>query len=67
MTETLPVVGNILADSKRAELLRACDLIIRDELPMAHRFTSAEALDPTLQDLIDDEQPFGSKMRCIQP
>lgn len=43
-------VCNIKTQTQRAELIRKCDLIIWDELPMTHRYC-VEALDRTLQDL----------------
>jgi hypothetical protein len=52
---------NISKQDKRAELLRAVDLIIWDEAPMQSRFTH-EALDRTLRDICDNEaMPFGGK------
>jgi hypothetical protein len=53
---------NISKQDKRAELLRAVDLIIWDEAPMQSRFTH-EALDRTLRDVCDNEStPFGGKV-----
>ena len=52
---------NISKQDKRAELLRAVDLIIWDEALMQSRLTH-EALDRTMRDLCDNEnQPFGGK------
>ena len=52
---------NISKQDKRAELLRAVDLIIWDEAPMQSRFTH-EALDRTLRDICDNEfTAFGGK------
>lgn len=53
---------NISKQDKRAELLRAVDLIVWDEAPMQSRFTH-EALDRTLRDICDNEStPFGGKV-----
>lgn len=41
---------DIKNESQRAELIRKCDLIIFDELPMTHRFC-IEALERTLRDI----------------
>lgn len=51
---------NISAESQRAEVLRKCDLIVWDEIPMSHRF-SIEALNLTLQDLMDNTLLMGGK------
>ena len=54
-------ICNISKQDKRAELLRAVDLIIWDEAPTQSRFTH-EALDRTLRDVCDKEDaPFGGK------
>lgn len=52
---------SIKAQSKRAQLLIACDAIIWDEAPMTHRF-AYEALDRTMRDLMEVNQPFGGKV-----
>ena len=52
--------GNIRGESQRAELIRSCDLIIWDELPMTHKFC-VEALNSTLQDLMCSDQLLGGK------
>lgn len=44
---------NIRNGSHRAELIRNCDLMIWDELPMTHEYC-VEALNLTLQDLLND-------------
>lgn len=44
--------------SARAELLRQTTLIIWDEAPAQCRYTH-EALNRTLQDILDSDQPFG--------
>ena len=44
----------------RAQLLRKCDLIIWDELPMTHKYC-VEALLITLRDLLHNPTPFGGK------
>jgi hypothetical protein len=60
-TLTADSLYNISKQDKRAELLRAVDLIIWDEAPMQNRFTH-EALDRTLRDICDNElTPFGGK------
>lgn len=52
---------NISKNDKRADLLRALDLIIWDEAPMQNRFAH-EALDHTFRDVCDDEfTPFAGK------
>lgn len=51
---------NIPAESQRAEVLRKCDLIVWDEIPMSHRF-SVEALNLTLQDLMGNNMLMGGK------
>lgn len=51
---------NISAESQRAEVLRKCDLIVWDEIPMSHRF-SVEALNLTLQDLMGNIELMGGK------
>ena len=50
-------VCNIKSRTQRAELLRKCDLIIWDELPMTHKYC-VEALDITLRDLLHNSTPF---------
>lgn len=57
---TAGAVCNIRAETQRAEVLRKCDLIIWDELPMAHKYC-IEALHKTLQDLLHNNAPFGGK------
>jgi hypothetical protein len=49
---------NITKQSKLAELLEKVDLIIWDEAPMTHRF-AFEALDRTLRDLKNSQEPMG--------
>lgn len=49
---------NIPKNSQRADLLRATQAIIWDEVGAQHRHV-VEALDRTLQDIRDDERPFG--------
>lgn len=51
---------SIPAESQRAEVLRKCDLIVWDEIPMSHRF-SVEALNLTLQDLMNNTLLMGGK------
>lgn len=51
---------NISAETQRAEVLRKCDLIVWDEIPMSHRF-SVEALNLTLQDLMGNTKLMGGK------
>lgn len=57
---TSGAVCNIRNESQRAELLRKCDLIIFDELPMMHKYC-IEALDRTLRDLMNTSKIFGNK------
>jgi hypothetical protein len=49
---------SISKNSQRAELLRATQVIIWDEIGAQHRH-AVEALDRTLQDICDNERPFG--------
>lgn len=51
---------SISARSPLAELMGAAQLIIWDEAPMCHRF-AFEALDRTLQDVLQDPRPMGGK------
>ena len=44
--------------SIQAELFKLAKLIIWDEVPMQHRFC-VEAVDRTLQDILDNKKPFG--------
>ena len=53
-------VCNIPAESQRAKVLAECELIVWDEIPMAHRY-SVEALDLTLKDIMANDLPFGGK------
>ena len=53
-------VCNIKRQTRRAGLLRKCDLIIWDELLMTHKYC-VEALDTTLRDLLHNPTPFGGK------
>ena len=52
---------NITAQSDTATLFRRTDVIIIDEAPMLHRFI-VEALDITLRDLMQSDEPFGGKV-----
>jgi len=45
-------------NSLEAELFKAADLIIWDEVPMQHRYIP-EAVDRTLQDVLGNQKPFG--------
>ncbi|XP_054259511.1 uncharacterized protein LOC128984236 [Macrosteles quadrilineatus] len=47
--------------SQRAELIRAAQLIVFDEAPMAHRYIF-EILDRSLRDLMNSPEPFGNKI-----
>ena len=51
----------ISAQSPLADLIRRTDLIVWDEAPMAHRYL-LEALDRTLRDITQHDQPFGGKV-----
>ena len=51
---------NIRGESQRAELIRNCDLIIWSELPMTHKYC-VEALNKTLQDLLNTNSLFGGE------
>lgn len=52
---------NISARSDKASELRGVDLILWDEAPMAKRL-AIEAVDRTLQDVMEDDRPFGGKV-----
>lgn len=53
-------VCNINSETQRAELIRKCDLIIFDELPMMHKYC-IEAIEITLRDLMNTSDLFGGK------
>ena len=55
------VLCDIRGESQRAELIRKCDLIIWDGLPMTHKYC-VEALNKTLQDLLNNTALFGDKI-----
>ena len=57
-------VCNVDAQSTLADLIRMAKIIIIDEAPMLHRY-QLEALDRTLRDLTDKEEPFGGKSLII--
>ncbi|XP_054274704.1 uncharacterized protein LOC128994295 [Macrosteles quadrilineatus] len=52
---------NLTNGSQRAELIRAAQLIVFDEAPMAHRYIF-EILDRSLRDLMNSREPFGNKI-----
>lgn len=54
-------VCNIRKQSTLAKKLRAVDLLIWDEAPMMHKF-AFEAVDRTLRDITDIDEPFGGKV-----
>ncbi|XP_046666819.1 uncharacterized protein LOC124358560 [Homalodisca vitripennis] len=54
-------VWNITNGSQRAELIRAAQLIVFDEAPMAHRYIF-EMIDRSLRDLMNSSVPFGNKI-----
>lgn len=54
-------VWNITNGSQRADLIRASQIIVFDEAPMAHRFIF-EILDRSLRDLMNNSVPFGNKI-----
>lgn len=51
----------ISAQSPLADLIRRAELIVWDEAPMAHRYL-LEALDRTLRDVTQNNEPFGGKV-----
>ena len=55
---------NISNESQRAELIRKCDLIIFDELPMTHRFC-IEALERSLRDIRGSQSLYGGVTICF--
>ena len=52
---------NISAQSIEADLFRQTELIIWDEISMAHRHL-IEALDNGLRDIMQNNHPFGGKV-----
>ncbi|XP_042474831.1 ATP-dependent DNA helicase PIF1-like [Macadamia integrifolia] len=54
-------VCNFLKQSAMAKLIRRAKLIIWDEAPMAKR-QAIEVVDRTLQDIMDNVEPFGGKV-----
>ncbi|XP_054272896.1 uncharacterized protein LOC128993160 [Macrosteles quadrilineatus] len=52
---------NLTNGSQRAELIRAAQLIVFDEAPMAHRYIF-EIIDRSLRDLMNSPEPFGNKI-----
>lgn len=50
--------------SQRAELIRKCDLIIFDELPMTHRYC-IEALERSLRDIRGSQSLYGGVTICF--
>ena len=61
---TVDSVCNIDAQSAIAKLINMAKIIVWDEAPMSHRF-QMEALDRTLQDLTDNDIPFGGQIMDI--
>ena len=57
-TLSLVSVCSIPKNSKRADLMRAVKCIVWDEIVPQHRY-AIEALDCTLHDLRDNNEPFG--------
>ena len=57
-------VCNIDAQSTLADLIRMSKIIVWDEAPMSHRF-QLEALDRTLRDITNIDQPFGGKTMVL--
>lgn len=54
-------VSRINPDSRAAQLLRECKLIIWDEASASHRF-AYECVDRLLKDLMQNDRPFGGKV-----
>ena len=54
----------INAQSTLAKLIEIAKIIVIDEAPMLHRF-QLEALDRTLQDIMNDDKPFGGKILIL--
>ncbi|XP_054260342.1 uncharacterized protein LOC128984992 [Macrosteles quadrilineatus] len=52
---------NLTNGSQRAELIRAAQLIVFDEAPMAHRYIF-EIIDRSLRNLMNSPEPFGNKI-----
>ena len=57
-------ICNIDAQSTLAELIRMSKIVVWDEAPMSHRY-QLEALDRTLRDITDVDQPFGGKTMVL--
>lgn len=55
---------DIKNESQRADLIRKCDLIIFDELPITHRFC-VEALERTLRDIRKSQALYGGIPICF--
>ena len=55
---------SINKQSTLAELIRRAKIIVMDEAPMLHRY-QLEALDRSLQDLMDRNTPFGGKILIL--
>ena len=57
-------VLSIDAQSHLADLIRKAKIIVIDEAPMLHKY-HLEALDRTLRDIIELEEPFGGKILIL--
>ena len=57
-------VCGITKASNMGQTLRVCDLIIWDEATMAHK-RALEALDLTLRDFRESQQPFGGALLLL--
>ena len=55
---------SISVQSDLAKLLKECKLIIWDEIFSCHRF-NVEAVDRTLQDIMESDKLFGGKVVCL--
>ena len=54
-------MGHVKRGTNVAELIQKAKMILWDEAPMAHK-NVLECIDNTLQDLMNNEQPFGGKI-----
>ena len=54
----------INVQSTLAKLIKVAKIIVLDEAPMLHRY-QLEALHRTLQDIMDNDEPFGGKILIL--
>ena len=61
LTPTEESTLNIKGQSTLAELIKMAKILMIDEATMLHRY-QLEAMNRTLQDILDDDRPFGGKV-----